>query len=220
MIEHVYRRAELCEAVDATYVATPDEEIRQVVEEFGGRCLTTGSHPGPISRVAAAARSTKGEVVVVVQGDEPLVHPDAIEHAIDPLRTEANVSCTNLGIPIGTTDEFENPDIVKVVVNFAGDALLFTRRPVPYLRNAALEELTVYRQVCVMAFRTQLLFQYPKLEPTPLSTAELVDMLRLLEHGHDVRIVETDRRTRSVESPRVRELVSERMAADDLVGTY
>lgn len=220
MVEHVYRRTALSDTVDETYVATPDEEIREEVEAFGGEAIMTGSHTRPVSRVAEAAESTDVEIVVVVQGDEPLVYPDMIDDAVEPLLEDKSIGCVNLAKEIEREEDFRDPNNVKVVVDRDWNALFFSREPIPNLRDVTFEEYEVYKQVCIMPFRRDLLFKYVELEETPLVLAESIDMLRLLEHGYDVKVVETDREVHAVDTEADHERVDKLMEQDDLFGSY
>ncbi len=220
MVEHVYRRTELSDRVDATYVATPDEEIKQEVESFGGNAIMTGSHTRPVSRVAEAAKSTDGDIIVVVQGDEPLVYPDMIDDAIDPLLIDEEIGCVNLAKKIEDEEVFRDPNTVKLTVDLDWNALFFSREPIPNLRDVCFDEFDVYKQVCIMPFRREFLLNYVELEETPLVLAESIDMLRLLEHGYDVNVVETHREVHAVDTEEDHKRVEQMMDDDELFGKY
>ncbi len=220
MVEHVYRRTDLSERVDETYVATPDEEIKNEVESFGGNVIMTGSHTRPVGRVAEAAESTDGDVVVVVQGDEPLVYPDMIDDAIEPLLDDESIGCVNLAKKIEDESVFRDPNNVKVVVDRDWNALFFSREPIPNLRDVTFEDFDVYKQVCIMPFRRDFLFNYLDLEETPLVLAESIDMLRLLEHGYNVKIVETEKSVHAVDNKQDHQKVEDMMKSDELFGNY
>lgn len=220
MIEHVYRRTRMSESVDTTVVATPDEDIREEVESFGGEVIMTGSHPRATDRVAEAAESLDHEIVVVMQGDEPLVYPDMLDDAIAPVRDEDDVKVTNLAKPILDEDEYRDPNNVKVVVDEDWNALYFSRSPIPHIHEGTYEDASVYHQVCVIPFEREFLFEFTSMEETELEQIESVDMLRLLENGHDVRLVENDRQTYPVDTPEDHEKVNEMMAEDTLFEKY
>lgn len=220
MIEHVYRRTVMSESVDETYVATPDVEIRADVERFGGDYIMTGEHTRATDRVAEATESIDAEVIIVMQGDEPLVYPEMIDDAVDPFEDDPEVECVNLAKPIETEEAFRDPNNPKVVVDKDWNALYFSREPIPNLHDTTFEETTVYKQVCVIPFRRDALFDFTQLDETPLERAESIDMLRLLENGRNVRIVETDRTIHSVDTPEDHELVNEIMADDPLFEEY
>lgn len=220
MIEHVYRRTEMSESVSETVVATPDEEIREEANSFGADVVMTGQHTRATDRVAEAAESLDAEIVVVMQGDEPLVYPDMVDDAIEPLLDDDDVKVSNLARPIPTEAEFRDPHNVKVVVDEDWNALYFSRSPVPNLYEADIGTAPVYHQVCVIPFRREFLFEFASMDETPLERVESVDMLRLLENGHDVRLVETERETYPVDTPEDHEKVDEMMADDPLFEEY
>lgn len=220
MIEHVYRRSVMSESVDETYVATPNEAIAHEVESFGGEYIMTGEHSRATDRVAEAARELNAEVVIVMQGDEPLVYPDMIDAAVEPFFEDDGVQCVNLAKEMESEDAWRDPNNVKVVVDREWNALYFSREPVPNLHDVSFEETSVYKQVCVIPFRREFLFEYAEMEETPLERAESIDMNRLLENGYDVRMVETDRNIHSVDTPEDHEKVMEMMADDELYQTY
>jgi 3-deoxy-manno-octulosonate cytidylyltransferase (CMP-KDO synthetase) len=219
MIEHVYRRTAMSNAVDETYIATPDEEIREEGKAFGGEVIMTGTHSRATDRVAEAAEGLDAEVIVVMQGDEPLVYPEMIAAAVRPvLGGEAKV--TNLAKPIPNESEYQDPNNVKVVVDGNWNALYFSRATIPYLHDVTYDEATVYHQVCVIPFEREFLFEFTAMAETPLEKFESIDMLRLLENGYDIPVVETDRETYPVDTPEDHERVNELMATDDLFETY
>lgn len=220
MIEHVYRRTVMSEAVDETYVATPDEEIREETQRFGGEAIMTGSHTRATDRVAEAAEHLDADVVIVMQGDEPLIYPDMIDDAVEPFETDAEVECVNLAKPIETEEALRDRNNVKVVVDGDWNALYFSREPIPNLHAATFEEATAYKQVCVIPFRREALSEFAQMEETPLEQVESIDMLRRLENGRDVRLVETHRTNYSVDTPEDHELVNEIMADDRLFAEY
>lgn len=220
MIEHVYRRTEMSDSVDNTYVATPDEEIRKEVESFGGEVIMTGPHPRATDRVAEAAEGLDSDIVIVMQGDEPLVYPEMIDDAVDPIIEKEDVRCTNLAKSIETEDAFQDPNNVKVVVDENWDALYFSREPIPNLHDATFEEVDVYKQVCVIPFEREFLFEFTSMAETTLEQIESVDMLRLLENGYDVRLAETERSIYAVDTPEDHEKVDEMMADDQFLGNY
>lgn len=221
MVEHVYHRTGLCQSLDTVYVATCDEEIRQAVEGFGGKAIMTSpEHQRASDRVAEAAQHLDAEIVVMVQGDEPMTMPEMIDLAVAPMLDDSQVGCVNLAKRIETEEEFLDPNTIKVVMDRQGDALYFSREPIPTRQKLEFDKLPVFKQVCIIPFRCELLQTYAALEPTPLEQAESIDMLRLLEHGYKVRLVETDYDTHAVDTPADRELVERLMRDDPLVKQY
>jgi len=220
MIEHVYRRTQMSDSVDETYVATPDEEIRNETESFGGEVIMTGEHPRATDRVAEAARSLSADIVVVMQGDEPLVYPDMLDDAIAPVRDENDTRVTNLAKPIYDESEYRDANNVKVVTDRNWNALYFSRSAIPHIHTGGYESAPVYHQVCVIPFEREFLFEFTSMAETELEKVESVDMLRLLENGHDVRLVETDRETYPVDTPEDHEKVNQMMSEDPLFEEY
>ena len=218
MIEHVYRRVALCAAMEEVYVATCDAEIFQAVEKFGGRAVMTSDvHQRASDRVAEAARAIDAEIVVLVQGDEPMTVPEMLEHAVAPMRDDPSIGCVNLAKRVTTEAEFRDPNTIKVVMDRAGDALYFSREPIPTPRMLGLAGIPIFKQVCIIPFRRAALFEYASLAPTPLERAESIDMLRFLEHGRRVRLVETAYDTHAVDTPQDLRHVEALMANDPLV---
>lgn len=219
MIEHVYRRTAMSDSVDETYIATPDDKIRTEAEEFGGDVIMTGQHPRATDRVAEAAENLDADIVVVMQGDEPLVYPDMLDDAIEPVANgEAKV--TNLAKPIPDEAAYRDPNNVKVVVDEDWNALYFSRSPIPYIHEGDYADAPVYHQVCVIPFEREFLFEFTSMAETTLEQVESIDMLRLLENGEDVRLVETKRETYPVDTPEDHEKVNQMMREDDLFQTY
>ncbi len=224
MIEHVYARAALCEALDAVYVATCDEEIRAAVEGFGGRVvMTSAAHERASDRVAEAAESFDAEVVVMIQGDEPLVTPGMVAAAVAPLFEDESVACVNLARRIERREEYLDRNTVKVVAGVGGDALYFSRAPIPagaFARGGAAARPPVFKQVCVIPFRRDFLREFARLPQTPLERAESIDMLRAVEHGRRVRLVEVEEETHAVDTPEDLRLVESMLERDPLVARY
>ncbi len=202
MIEHVYRRVALCKQLDTTVIATCDEEIRQAAEAFGAPVImTSDQHERASDRVAEAAIELQADVIVMVQGDEPLIYPDMIEAAVAPFQGDIEAGCVNLSRRIDTLEEYQNPDTIKVVTDLRNNALYMTRAPIPTLTETGLADTIALKQVCVIVFTRSELELYTRLAPTPLECFESVDMLRLLEHGRTVHMVPTERDTIAVDHP-------------------
>lgn len=217
MIEHVYRRTKMCRILDEVYVATCDDEIRAAAERFGGKVvMTSPSHERASDRVAEVARNLDADIVVMIQGDEPMILPAMIEAAVEPMLRDPQVLCTNLAAPIRTEAEFLDRNTIKVVMSLSGDALYFSREAIPTRARMSFSELPVYKQVCVIPFRRDFLLRYTALAPTPLERAESIDMLRALEHGFPIRLVSTDIATHAVDTREDLEIVERLMRSDPL----
>ncbi|HEX6624890.1 MAG TPA: 3-deoxy-manno-octulosonate cytidylyltransferase [Pyrinomonadaceae bacterium] len=224
MIEHVVRRAVMCERLDAVYVATCDDEIRTAVEAWGGAVLMTSpAHERASDRVAEAAEHVEADIVVMIQGDEPMCTPDMIDAAVAPLLEDSSVGCVNLARRIASREEYLDRNTIKVVRNVRGDALYFSRSPIPALdfaRDFPIGRTPVLKQVCVIPFRRDFLREFARLTPTPLERAESIDMLRVIEHGGHVRLVETRAVTHAVDTPEDLRLVESLMKGDPLLTLY
>ncbi len=200
MIEHVRRRALLASGVGSVVVATCDTSIFDAVAASGGRAvMTADTHERCTDRVEEAMRSLEGDIVVMVQGDEPLLVPEAVERIAQPLRDRPDVVCTNLLSPLESDADLANPNIVKAVCAQDGRVMFLSRSPIPSYRKQA--PCPVFRQTGIMAFRADLLRRYATLPETPFERAESVDMLRLLEHGIAIHSVVVDYPTIGVDRP-------------------
>jgi len=211
MIEHVFRRVKLCSELDDVYVATCDEEIRDAAEGFGAKVImTSAAHERATDRVAEASEHFAADTIVMIQGDEPMITPEMIQTALDPFRSDASISCVNLVHRITTQQELIDPNTIKVVADLNGNALYFSRSPIPHV-NLEHTTMPVFKQVCVIPFTRQCLQEFSRLPPGPLERAESIDILRLLEHGRSVRLVETEVATHSVDTPADLQLVETMM---------
>jgi 3-deoxy-manno-octulosonate cytidylyltransferase (CMP-KDO synthetase) len=227
LIEHVLRRASMCERLDAVYVATCDEEIRAAVEGLGGEVLmTSAAHERASDRVAEAAERLEADIFVMIQGDEPMVTPEMIDAAVAPMFEDSSVACVNLARRIVTREEYVDPNTIKVVMNTCGDGLYFSRSPIPALdfardtSSGASVHAPVFKQVCVIPFRRESLREFARLPPTPLERTESIDMLRVIEHGGRVRLVLTEVDTHAVDTPEDLRLVESLMKDDPLLRRY
>lgn len=209
MIEHVYRRAATTPGVDAVIVATDDERIASAVQGFGGVVqMTRSTHQTGTDRVAEVAANLECDIIVNVQGDLPLIEPDMIAQAMAPLDRDPGVQMSTLRQPITDASERESPNVVKVAVDLNGDALYFSRSPLPYLRGNG----QTFKHIGLYAYRRRFLLMLTSLPQTPLEKAESLEQLRALEHGFRIRTVETLHESVEVDTPedleRVRRLIA------------
>jgi 3-deoxy-manno-octulosonate cytidylyltransferase (CMP-KDO synthetase) len=216
MIGHVYRRVARSPLLSAVAVATCDEEIASYIRSIGGiAVMTSDRHERASDRCAEALlkleaeRGSRFDIVVMVQGDEPMTHPCMIGEAVQPMIDDASIRIVNLRAPIATEDEWRDKNCIKVVCDTRGNAMFFSRQPIP--SKAMPGGNNVWKQVCVIPFRRDFLLEYTKLAPTPLEIAESVDMMRLLEHGLPVRMIDTRFDTHAVDTPADLELVARLM---------
>lgn len=215
MIEHVRRRAMLAQGIDHVVVATCDAEIMQAVQRSGGEAvMTSNAHTRCTDRVAEAMLRLEGDVVVIVQGDEPLLRPDSLDQVIRPLLERGGPECSNLLSPLESNEDLGNPNIVKALCDRSGRILFLTRANVPFFRERV--ACPVYRQTGIIAFRTAFLRVYSQLEETPFERAESVDMLRVLEHGYAIAGVIADYSTVGVDRPSDVPLVEKILRQDAL----
>jgi 3-deoxy-manno-octulosonate cytidylyltransferase (CMP-KDO synthetase) len=211
MVEHVYRAASRARTVDLVLVATDDQRIAQTVDQFGGTAvMTSEAHATGTDRLAEVAAQLRGEIIVNVQGDEPMMTAEAIDASVTPLLTNPSDRVSTLRKRIEDASELVNPSVVKVVVDREGYALYFTRATVPYVRIGQLRPVS-WRHLGLYVYRRDFLLQLAQLPQTPLELAEGLEQLRMLEHGYRIRTVETTVEAIGVDTPedleRVRQLV-------------
>lgn len=223
MIEHCYRRCSLSKYATSLFVATCDTQIKETVESFGGNVIMTDlliQRPG--LRVAAAAESldlNDDDIVVVVQGDEPLVHPEMIDLAIQPLLDENDVFVSNLCIQANENDWLD-PGEIKVVCDLQMNAMYMSRSPIP---STAHEESRAqwWKQVCIMPFRWHFMKRFNhELNPSPLELQESIEMIRALQHGYKVRMVPSPYLSKSVDTDLDRQQVEQIMRTDHIYPLY
>lgn len=226
MVGHVYFRTKICSLLSETYVATCDKEIYDYVVSIGGKALMTAdNHERCSDRTAEAMLKVesltrrKVDIVVMVQGDEPMVTPEMIEAAVNPLVDDPSIQVANLMARIKTVEDFEDPNEVKVVVDLYDRALYFSREPVPS-RRKGVKDVPMLKQVCIIPFRRDYLLEFNRLPETPLEKIESVDMMRVIEHGGQVYMVMTDTETMSVDTPEELEKVVDLMQEDPLLAEY
>ena len=226
MIGHVYFRTRMCSLLSETYVATCDQEIYDYIISIDGKAIMTAdSHERCSDRTAEAMLEVESEtgrkvdVVVMVQGDEPMVTPEMIEQAVGPMLKDSSVQVINLMARMRTAQEFEDPNEVKVVVDLNGRALYFSREPIPSRRKGVLD-VPMLKQVCIIPFRRDYLLEFNSLPATPLERIESVDMMRVIEHGGHVHMVMTEVETLSVDTPEDLERVLDLMQKDAFIKEY
>ena len=202
MIEHVYRRAASAPGIDAVVVATDDGRIGAAVESFGGVVRMTRSiHRTGTDRVAEVAADLDCEIVVNVQGDLPMIEPGMISQVVQQF-SDDGVQMSTLRQRITDPSDYGNPNVVKVVVDRAGNALYFSRSPVPFLRSPeAVGAQPVYKHIGLYAYRRAFLLTLAALPQTALEVAESLEQLRVLEHGFRIRTVETQYESIEVDIP-------------------
>ena len=199
MIYYVYAGARRAKGIQDVFVATDDERIQKAVLAFGGKvAMTSPEHKTGTDRIAESISTRDVDIVINVQGDEPLVHPEMLEQALRPLLHDAKLAVTTLMSPIESPADFIDTTVVKTVVDVKGNVLFFSRSPIPYPKTR--QSYTAYKQVGLYAFRKEFLLEFAAMMPTPLELVEGVELLRAVENGVTVKGVETRHKTISVDT--------------------
>ena len=212
MIEHVYKRACAARSVGVVIIATDDERICDAAETFGGRAqLTSRSHLSGTDRLAEIAANLTADLIVNVQGDEPLIDPAAIDSAIEPFRTDSRLQMTTLRKKITDRSELHDPNVTKVVIDRDGYAMYFSRAPIPFTRDGS-PDATAWRHIGLYVYRRTTLLRLTSLTPTEMERAEALEQLRAIEHGIRIKTVETRHNSLGVDTPDDLERVRQVMA--------
>ncbi len=218
MIGHVYENVAKCNLLTKTVVATCDQEIMDYVESIGGQAVMTGDHHERASDRCAEALGhieqhdrIQYDIVVMVQGDEPMTRSEMIAGAVAPMLDDPEILVTNLLGDIKSTEEFEDRNCIKVVCDKQSNAIYFSREPIP--TRSKTTDIIMKKQVCVIPFTRKFLLEYTAMAPTPLEIAESVDMMRVLEHGLMVKMVPTKHQTYPVDTEADLRKVEELMRA-------
>ncbi len=226
MIGHCYFRTNMCKGLSETYVATCDQEIYDYIESIGGKAvMTSDSHERATDRTAEAmlsvekASGNRVDIVVMVQGDEPMVTPQMIESSIAGIQKDENIDVVNLMAAMKTVDEFEDPNEVKVVVDLNMDAIYFSREPIPSMKKG-ISDVPMMKQVCIIPFRREYLLKFNSMPETPLEIIESVDMMRVIENGGKVCMVKVEDISLSVDTPQDLANVTTMMINDKLMQSY
>jgi 3-deoxy-manno-octulosonate cytidylyltransferase (CMP-KDO synthetase) len=201
MIQWVYENASRCKALSKVIVATDSTEIAAVIHQIGGHVeMTDPMIPTGSDRAAAvAAKYPEMDVIINLQGDEPFVKPQMLEELIAPYLRGETPAMTTLAYPLKKGEE-TNPGVVKVITDVEGNAIYFSRSPIPYFRENV-DSVPVYHHVGLYAFRRDFLLHYTTLTDTPLQKAESLEQLRALEHGFKIRVCLTEERTLEINTP-------------------
>lgn len=198
MIQHVWDRAQRARSVDAVLVATDDDRIAAAVRRFGGTVvMTPATCRSGTDRIACAARDLPdADIIVNVQGDEPLLEPSMIDEAVRPVRERENVEVATLVRRITSAADLTNPGIVKVVLDQAGRCLYFSRAAIPFGRDLPggewAKQHAYYKHIGLYVFRKEMLLRYESMTQTPLEIMEKLEQLRILEHGYSILGVVTE----------------------------
>lgn len=211
ILQHVWEKASLACTLTRVLIATDDERIYRAALDFGAEVVMTSPHHlSGTDRVSEAAASTEAEIIVNIQGDEPLIDPAAIDLAARALIEDPALAMSTLKRRIDVPSEITNPNVVKVVCGFSGDAIYFSRSPIPY--NRGVNE-AYFKHIGLYVYRRQFLLGYSSLPVGPLERAESLEQLRALENGYRIRVLETAYESLGVDTPedleRVNQLISQ-----------
>jgi len=206
MIGHVYDRVRKNSLLTSTVVATCDSEIADYVNSLGGSCVMTSSHHKRATDRCAEAleileekEKIKYDIIVMVQGDEPMINPVMISEGLQPMLDDSTLQITNLMGKIETDIEFKDPNVVKVVCDITGNALYFSREPIPSQQN--IKNPNTFKQYGIIMFHRDFLLEYLGMNPTPLEKVESIDMLRIVENGIPLKMILSDYNIYTVDTP-------------------
>lgn len=201
MILHVLERALRAKALSQVLVATDHNEIKRAVESAGGRAIMTDPHlPSGTDRINAAVKGLEGEIIVNIQGDEPLLHPEMLDLLVSPLLHDNSVLMSTLSGPI-SKDEVENPNVVKVIANQKGDAIYFSRFPIPYSRSKAEAPFICQKHLGLYAYHRTFLETFCAAPMSDLEKSESLEQLRALSLGAQIRVMQTVHTSVGVDTP-------------------
>ncbi len=206
ILQHVWERARQAKLASRVIIATDDERIASAGRGFGAPArpgevfMTRLDHPSGTDRVAEAAAQIEADLIVNLQGDEPLIDPAAIDAAIAPLLDDPAIPMGTLCCPIEEVADLANPNVVKVVCDRNGFALYFSRLPIPFVRDRGADTVR-HRHIGLYVYRRDFLLGLAQLAPTPLEQAEKLEQLRVLEHGYRIRVVQVSRVSPGVDTP-------------------
>ena len=212
MIQHVYERAMSCLEISEVYVATDDERISACVIEFGGKVVMTDqTHRSGTDRICEAATKiglNTEDLIVNIQGDQPIFHPSIVSQLIKPFVEDRSIPMTTVKWKITDPDDIRNPNHVKVVTDRQGFALYFSRYPLPFFRDSESRQIH-YKHLGFYGFRMAFLLKFTRLSQGALEAAEKLEQLRALEHGFKIKVVETPFNSIEVDVPEDVEEVEE-----------
>lgn len=214
MIQHVWGQVIQAKKLDDVIVACDDEKIVKCVEAVGGKAmLTDPNHPNGSARVAEVAGKIQADVIINIQGDEPTMHPESIDRLADLFRKDSSVEVGTLAVRCEGRGDYENPNVVKVICNAKGDALYFSRSPLPYYRDLPSDQPKSFlKHLGIYGYQKPFLLKYIAWPVSKLESFEKLEQLRILEHGHSIRVVETPYDSWSVDTAQDLEFVASKVS--------
>jgi len=227
MIGHCYFRTRMCEIFDDVYIATCNDEIKKYAESIGAKVvMTKNTHERAMDRTAEAVMNiesltgNKVDIVVQMQGDEPMVTKEVLDLSIEKMINDESINLMNLVQPITNQEDLNNPDILKVVTNLRGDMLYYSRSLIPYDTKKYNSDIPYLKTIGIHLFRKNFLFEFLKMEQTPLEIIESTDMLRVLENGLPISTYKIEIPMWSVDTARDLKFVEDKMSNDPVVKNY
>ena len=214
MIQWVYERVASVEEIASVYVATDDVRIFEAVENFGGNAIMTGECSCGTERVYQACKDIEADIILNVQGDEPLIRPEMIRNLIAAF-TDSNVQMATLKKKIVNNDELNNPNVVKVITDEFDDAIYFSRFAIPYDRERK-EEIDIYKHIGIYGYKRSFLEKFVAMPQTNLEKIECLEQLRVIENGYKIRVKETQYQSIGVDQPSDVARVEERMKKEGI----
>lgn len=215
MIQHVWQRAKKAQRLTDLIVACDDLRVRDCVKDFGGKALMTRTdHPNGSSRVAEVAEKTAGDVFINIQGDEPLMPPEAVDQLAGVFEREATIEVATLAVRCQDQENYKNPNVVKVVLDDQGFALYFSRSPLPYYREIPEGPASYLKHLGIYGYKKNFLLQWITWPATALESAEKLEQLRILERGHRIRVIETSFDSWSVDTAQDLSFVKNKLKAN------
>ncbi len=191
MIQHVWERARQSKKLSDLMIACDDERILTCAKNFGGKAvLTRSDHPNGTSRVAEVASREEAEVFINIQGDEPMMHPSAIDQIVEAFEKDPGINVATCAVRRHDKEDYENPNVVKVVLGQNGDGLYFSRAPIPHFRGSS-SPAWYLKHLGIYGYRKSFLLEFVRWEPGILEEAEKLEQLRILERGFSIRVIET-----------------------------
>ncbi len=201
LIQRVYERVGESRYIDDIYVATDSGVVAKVVEEFGGNVIMTSSkHQSGTDRIAEAVKSIDADLIINVQGDEPMIESTLINSFVELFKNDYEVYFASAMHKIGSKDDLNNPNVVKVIKDKQDNAIYFSRSKIPFTRDGEIEIDNYYQHIGIYAYKKPFLLEYSQLEPTFLEESEKLEQLRAIENGYKIRMVESDYRSVGVDT--------------------
>jgi len=212
LLYHVYQRSIKARSLDRVLIATDDERVYRAASEFGAAVVMTGKeHRSGTDRIAEAVKDLDADLVINIQGDEPLIDSNAIDHVVNLLREDGDADMATLKARIENLEDFLNPNVVKVITDERDYALYFSRAPIPYHRKEPNSFEHAYRHIGLYGYRRDFLMQFTKWTPSTLEKMEDLEQLRALEHGAKIKVGLTNTHVFGVDTPedleRIRKMV-------------